>query len=113
MGTSRNELWVKGATSGDTLDLDDVLINCEQNSLLCKVTPRRKGACHTKDFAGNSRVGCYYRRVEPSGDGASLMLSHLVPICPECPTVPKPSASPQMERWQPTIVTTLAACVAT
>ena len=46
--TSRNELWVKGATSGDTLDLDDVFINCEQNSLLYKVTPRRKGACHRR-----------------------------------------------------------------
>ena len=60
---------MKGATSGDTLDLDDVRINCEQNSLLFLVTPRRKGACHTKDANGVSRVSCYYRRVVdvPSG----------------------------------------------
>jgi len=30
--TSRNELWRKGATSGDVLSLVDVRVNCEQNS---------------------------------------------------------------------------------
>lgn len=74
--TSRNELWAKGATSGDTLDLDDVFINCEQNSLLMKVTPRRKGACHTKDAAGQTRVSCYYRRVVQSSDSAGFHLEH-------------------------------------
>src|SRR5690606_42550 len=28
--TSRNELWHKGATSGDVLELVDVRVNCEQ-----------------------------------------------------------------------------------
>jgi len=32
--TSRNELWIKGATSGDTLQIVDIRVNCEQNSLL-------------------------------------------------------------------------------
>ncbi len=77
--TSRNELWVKGATSGDTLDLDEVRINCEQNSLLFLCTPRRKGACHTKDqTSGVSRVSCYYRRVSANADGG-LALSHVPP----------------------------------
>ena len=71
--TSRNELWVKGATSGDTLDLDEVRINCEQNSLLFLCTPRRKGACHTKDpVTGISRVSCYYRRVVEEDGGLAL-----------------------------------------
>ena len=74
--TSRNELWVKGATSGDTLDLDEVRMNCEQNSLLFLVTPRRKGACHTKDAFGMSRVSCYYRRVVAQPDG-SITLAHV------------------------------------
>ena len=74
--TSRNELWVKGATSGDTLDLDEVRINCEQNSLLFLCTPRRKGACHTKDpVTGISRVSCYYRRVVEEDGG--LALAHI------------------------------------
>ena len=46
--TSRNELWVKGATSGDFLDLIEIRVNCEQNSLLYLVRPRGEGACHTK-----------------------------------------------------------------
>ena len=59
--TSRNELWHKGATSGDTLDLVDVQVNCEQNSLLYRVRPRTGGVCHTKDFNNEARSTCYYR----------------------------------------------------
>ena len=62
--TSRNELWHKGATSGDTLELVEVRVNCEQNSLLYIVRRRRAGACHTTDRDGRSRPGCYYRRLE-------------------------------------------------
>ena len=46
--TSRNELWVKGATSGDTLDLDEVRINCEQNSLLFLCTPAQGRLPHQR-----------------------------------------------------------------
>ena len=60
--TSRNELWVKGATSGDFLDLIEVRVNCEQNSLLYRVRPRGQGACHTK-VDGRARSGCYYRKL--------------------------------------------------
>ena len=60
--TSRNELWHKGATSGDWLDLVDVRVNCEQNSLLYRVRPR-SGVCHTKDESGQTRALCYYRDV--------------------------------------------------
>ncbi len=61
--TSRNELWVKGATSGDTLQLVEMRVNCEQNSLLYLVRPQGKGACHTVDAAGKTRPSCYYRRI--------------------------------------------------
>lgn len=64
--TSRKELWVKGETSGDFLLLDEVRINCEQNSFLFLVTPQKAGACHTKDKNGNTRPSCYYRKIEPS-----------------------------------------------
>jgi len=62
--TSRNELWIKGATSGDTLDLLEIRVNCEQNSLLYLVRPRGQGACHTKNNRGLSRKSCYYRRIK-------------------------------------------------
>ena len=65
--TSRNELWVKGATSGDYLDLVEVRVNCEQNSLLYLVRPRGEGACHTRGPDGDARPGCFYRRLAPDG----------------------------------------------
>lgn len=62
--TSRNELWIKGKTSGDWLKIEEIRVNCEQNSLLYRVIPQGKGACHTKDEEGKSRSGCYYRRID-------------------------------------------------
>lgn len=63
--TSRNELWHKGASSGDVLHLVDVRVNCEQNSLLYRVRRATGGACHTKDpDTGKARAGCYYRVVD-------------------------------------------------
>ncbi|MDG1702184.1 MAG: phosphoribosyl-AMP cyclohydrolase [Opitutae bacterium] len=61
--TSRNELWIKGKTSGDFLKLEEIRVNCEQNSLLYRVIPQGKGACHTKNEKGVSREGCYYRKI--------------------------------------------------
>lgn len=62
--TSRNELWRKGATSGDVLELREVRVNCEQNSLLYLVVPVREGVCHTKGADGVARSTCYYRRLD-------------------------------------------------
>lgn len=60
--TSRNELWHKGKTSGETFELIEALVNCEQNSLLYRVRPLRGGVCHTRNLQGNPR-NCYYRRI--------------------------------------------------
>ena len=60
--TSRNELWEKGKTSGETFDLVEAYVNCEQNSLLYRVRPRRGGICHTKNRVAQPR-NCYYRRI--------------------------------------------------
>ena len=65
--TSRNELWIKGLTSGDFLELLEVRVNCEQNSILYRVRPAGQGACHTKGADGRSRSGCYYRRLRADG----------------------------------------------
>jgi phosphoribosyl-AMP cyclohydrolase len=61
--TSREEIWHKGATSGDELDLVDVRVNCEQNSLLYLVRKAGAGVCHTRDESGTTRATCYYRSV--------------------------------------------------
>jgi len=64
--TSRNELWIKGATSGDTLQIVDIRVNCEQNSLLYLVR-MTGGVCHTKDAQGRTRKTCYYRSLKDGG----------------------------------------------
>lgn len=61
--TSRNKLWFKGETSGETFDLVSAYVNCEQNSLLYLVRPCRGGICHTKNQAGEPR-NCYYRKID-------------------------------------------------
>ena len=60
--TSRNELWVKGATSGHYFELLEVYVNCEQNSLLYVVRAKGDGICHTQNAKGQPR-SCFYRRV--------------------------------------------------
>ena len=63
--TSRNELWIKGKTSGDELELVDVRINCEQNSLLYLVRLKGGGSCHTREPGKpHHRYGCYYRSIK-------------------------------------------------
>jgi len=59
---SRDRLWVKGETSGNQLDVVEVRVNCEQNSLLYLVRLRQGGVCHTMEDEA-ARHSCYYRRI--------------------------------------------------
>jgi phosphoribosyl-AMP cyclohydrolase len=72
--TSRKVLWEKGKSSGETFDLLEARVNCEQNSLLYIVRPRRGAICHTKNQKGEPR-NCYYRRI----DLDTLALANLDP----------------------------------
>lgn len=60
---SRKEIWKKGLTSGDLLKIEEIRINCEQNSLLYLVIPVGKGACHAKRKNGLPHTSCYYRKI--------------------------------------------------
>jgi phosphoribosyl-AMP cyclohydrolase len=60
---TRNELWKKGLTSGDMLKIEEIRINCEQNSLLYLVTPMGKGACHARNEKSLPYKSCYYRKI--------------------------------------------------
>lgn len=42
---SRNTLWTKGETSGNTLDVKDILVDCDKDSVLLKVKPNGP-TCH-------------------------------------------------------------------
>src|SRR5262249_62153140 len=65
--TSRDELWRKGAGSGDVLDLAEVRVNCEQNSLLYRVRRRAGGACPTREASGGGRRGGSHPRLRRPG----------------------------------------------
>lgn len=76
--TSRNELWVKGATSGDFLDLKEIRINCEQNSLLFLVIPKNEGVCHTKSqITDANRSTCYYRKFDSQNITTGIQLEFI------------------------------------
>ncbi len=60
--TSRNELWHKGKTSGNEFELTEILVNCEQNSLVYKVRPMNGNICHTS-YRGVVN-NCFYRRLD-------------------------------------------------
>jgi len=62
--TSRNQLWTKGETSGDVLQIDNILIDCDQDALVYQVTLLGNGVCHTFDEGGIHRKACFYREVD-------------------------------------------------
>ncbi len=63
--TSRNELWTKGATSGDFLKIIDIYLDCDQDAIVYRVEPQGQGACHTKDPETDAaRKSCFYRKVD-------------------------------------------------
>jgi len=51
---SRRELWHKGATSGNFLNVRRILIDCDDDTLLIRVQPLGP-ACHTGERS------CFYR----------------------------------------------------
>ena len=55
----------QGRDIGEYLELKEVYVNCEQNSLVYKVTPQGEGICHTRNSKGEAR-NCYYRRLDLS-----------------------------------------------
>lgn len=57
---SRNKLWKKGETSGHLQHIQEIRIDCDQDSVLLKVK-QVGGACHT------GFRSCFYRRVEADG----------------------------------------------
>jgi len=57
---SRQELWHKGATSGNFLNVKTILKDCDEDALVVKVEPLGP-ACHTGERS------CFYRELEEEG----------------------------------------------
>lgn len=66
--TWRDEVWVVGKNTGDTLRIVETRVNCEQTAILFLVRLSGGGACHTKAPDGKSRFGCFYRRLNSNGE---------------------------------------------
>jgi len=54
---SRQKLWVKGETSGNFMMVEDILVDCDEDTLVILVTPMGN-ACHTGSET------CFYRRLD-------------------------------------------------
>ena len=54
---SRARIWMKGETSGHTLKVEDILVDCDQDALVIRATPAGP-ACHT------GATSCFYRKLE-------------------------------------------------
>ncbi|MGD0021233.1 MAG: phosphoribosyl-AMP cyclohydrolase [Smithellaceae bacterium] len=55
---SRQELWVKGETSGHFQLLQAIFIDCDNDSILLQVKQLGRAACHT------GYKSCFYRKLE-------------------------------------------------
>lgn len=62
--TSKKKLWIKGEESGNGLQLEEVLIDCDQDALVYKVKLKKGGVCHTFNEFGSNRKACFYRAVD-------------------------------------------------
>jgi len=61
---SRGALWRKGETSGHVLHVQEVVADCDGDTLLLLVAPEGP-SCHT------GKASCFFRRVDASGVAAS------------------------------------------
>ncbi len=58
---SRNQLWLKGETSGHVQIIHQILVDCDDDTIIYKVEQLGGAACHT------GHRSCFYRRLD--GDG--------------------------------------------
>jgi len=66
---SRNNLWIKGETSGHTQSLISMSFDCDGDVVLCKVE-QIGAACHT------GRTGCFYLNVDL--DGSKVIIPGII-----------------------------------
>ena len=59
---SRQEIWHKGGASGHVQKIREILVDCDNDTVLFRVEQVGGAACHT------GYASCFYRRVSPDGE---------------------------------------------
>lgn len=62
---SRNQLWVKGETSGNFQEVKEIYVDCDEDTVLLTVIQKGGAACHT------GHRSCFYRKLE--GDALKVV----------------------------------------
>ena len=55
---SRSKLWMKGESSGHIQEVKDILVDCDDDTILLKVDQNGGAACHT------GHKSCFFRKFE-------------------------------------------------
>ncbi len=64
---SRQELWIKGNTSGNTQSVKEIRIDCDEDTVLLKVEQLGGAACHT------GHKSCFFKQVEPEDGSVKIV----------------------------------------
>jgi phosphoribosyl-AMP cyclohydrolase len=64
---SRSALWLKGETSGNFLEVDEIRVDCDQDALVIYARPAGP-TCHT------GRTSCFYRRLDLDAEDANALV---------------------------------------
>ncbi|MFC1650228.1 phosphoribosyl-AMP cyclohydrolase [Candidatus Latescibacterota bacterium] len=65
---SRQKLWVKGESSGNTQEVIEAFVDCDEDVLLFKVDQKgMKASCH-KGYRS-----CFYRKINPDNGSLSVI----------------------------------------
>lgn len=72
---SRKTIWKKGESSGNTLAVQEIRVDCDQDAIWLKVQVQGAGAtCHT------GRTTCFYRRVVKDNKDIKLLTDQALPL---------------------------------
>ena len=67
---TRGKLWMKGETSGNTLSVREILVDCDDDTVLLKVTRNGDGnVCHTGERT------CFFRTLEQPAEETAATAS--------------------------------------